>query len=317
MRIKNECTLKLKEMVVAPGTPLLEKAIALDLQESTTCKNFIARMTVILNESAWMQEMTSITHFEDLGNGISPEEREQIDAALKEKERIEKEQAELRAEEERNAAEELRRKKEAEEEERLRAIAAQGDFDAMVALKAKEAAAAAAAEMAAERERETSGASEQAGAKEGGTAEKAGGHKKLVSEMTAQERMMQRNNWKKEAEAKEREHRERKAAKKAARKAEAKDAGAGATEGGKEGDHHRHDGKEKDSGEHWHRPDKKERMENKKKIHKHAEIFRNAAGEVIDGPPDLRTPPTAAAAGTGEAAAIDAATAPPGAKDGK
>jgi len=286
VRLKNECTDKLLELVVAPGAPLRERAMALDLQESATAKAFIARMTVILDECRWLLQMTSVQRFEDLGAGISEEERALIAATEKEKERLEKEEAARQAEEGKKAAEEARRAHEADKQAALMAQAAQGEAQAIALLEAAAAEAVAARDAALE-EKKAEAEAEAFHRPELQPSD----HKKLVSEMSAQERMLRKDAWKVEAEARQREHQERKAQKKAQKKAAKKleEAAAGA-EGGsrsKEGVLGRGDGDgdEKAGDEHWQRPDKKERMERKKTIHKHAEIFRNEKGEVVDGPP--------------------------------
>jgi len=158
---------------------------------------------------------------------------------------------------------------------------------AAAAIAALEAAAAAAAEEAAREEKQVE-ASAGAGADADADAfqhpvPSPADRKKLVSEMTAQERMMQKDAWKLQAGT--REHREHKARRHAEKKkAKAQQRGEDADGNRGEADSQPH-GHSHDSDEHWQRPDKKERLDRKKTIHKHAEIYRNEKGEVIDGPP--------------------------------
>ncbi len=97
VRLKNECLEKIGDVVSTPSAALLEKAVALDLPESVTCKAFVERLNVVLQESKWLLEMTSMQHFEDLHNGVTVEERAVI---IAEQKRVERE-----AREEKRAAE--------------------------------------------------------------------------------------------------------------------------------------------------------------------------------------------------------------------
>ena len=92
-RLKSECTKKLQEIVVDVCTNLLAKATALNLTESSTCKDFIEKLDSVLLASKYLLEMTSVTNFEDSVNGVSLEERERLDVVAREERTKEREEA--------------------------------------------------------------------------------------------------------------------------------------------------------------------------------------------------------------------------------
>lgn len=111
VRLKMEAVEKMRDSIQHTAHVVLEKAIALDLQESDICKELIRTCQDVEKDCICLGEMTSEEHYEELFTGKTKEEREaEEEARVAEIRRLE--QREIEEERKRQAREFNRQKRE-------------------------------------------------------------------------------------------------------------------------------------------------------------------------------------------------------------